>query len=183
MTINIKPIHYFLLAAVFFATGMLYYAFTNNILIINSPSHQETTNYYQSAITKKKSLLYFWQNDKWQSEEVDLLSSSDGAQTLHHLINSWLSLITDEGLQSKQVNLQSVALSPQQEAFISFDRNPFDKNLAAIEKLYWIEGLLKTIKENDIKIQSIHFLAHHKPLNDYHLDFANPWPLEGFIDN
>jgi hypothetical protein len=45
-----------------------------------------------------------------------------------------------------------------------------------------IEGLLKTLRENDIKIQRIHFLLHHQPLVDYHLDFSHPWPLEGFLN-
>jgi hypothetical protein len=182
-TLNVQPKYYAILALVFFFVGIFYYAFVSNILIFNSPFHHEKSHQYQATITKKKALLYFWYNDKWQNEEIEILCSTDIAQTLQHLINSWLSLIAEETEQEKQVTLQSVALSDYDEAFISFDRNPFDKNSAAIDKLYWVEGLLKTIKENDIKIQTIQFLVHHKALTDYHLDFSNPWPIEGFISS
>ncbi len=183
ISLNLKPIHYYMLAGIFFFIGVLYYAFAHNLVIIRSPfNHEVFEGTHQTTISKKKVTLYFWHNEKWQSEEIDLLWSTDIAQTLQHLISSWLSLIAEEQLQEKQVSLQSIALSAhQQEAYISFDRNPFDKTVAAFDKLVWIEGLLKTIRENNIKLQAVQFLAHHKPLNDYHLDFANPWPLEGFL--
>jgi hypothetical protein len=82
----------------------------------------------------------------------------------------------------KKVSLQSVVPSPSGvEAYISFDRNPFTKNQSTYEKFMWIEGLLKTVRENGIQLQSIYFLVHHQPLTDFHLDFSNAWPISGFI--
>jgi hypothetical protein len=31
-------------------------------------------------------------------------------------------------------------------------------------------------------IKKVCFLSHHQPLQDPHLDFTNPWPIDGFLD-
>ena len=36
-------------------------------------------------------------------------------------------------------------------------------------------------KERTGKITKINFLVYHKPMQDPHLDFSNPWPLQGFL--
>ena len=45
----------------------------------------------------------------------------------------------------------------------------------------WIEGLLKTVRENNIHVQSLYFLVRNKPLHDAHLEFCHPWPLAGYL--
>jgi hypothetical protein len=83
---------------------------------------------------------------------------------------------------TKTVSLQSAMLSPaQHELYISFTRNPLEKEKSIQEKWLFIEGLLKTIRENGLMLQAIHFLVQHQPLNDPHLDFSKPWPLQGFL--
>ncbi|HZW61067.1 MAG TPA: hypothetical protein VFF04_02480, partial [Candidatus Babeliales bacterium] len=98
-------------------------------------------------------------------------------------INSWLSLLDEEHIMDSKVMLQTAILSQSgQEAFLSFDRNPLPAECATFETWMWVEGLLKTIRENDIQLQSIRFLVHHEPLIDEHLDFSNSWPAQGFLD-
>jgi hypothetical protein len=63
---------------------------------------------------------------------------------------------------------------------LSFDRSPFPTEWTTYEQWMWIESLLKTVRDNDIRIQRIRFLVHHQELIDYHLDFSNPWPIIGF---
>ena len=43
-----------------------------------------------------------------------------------------------------------------------------------------IEGILKTIRENNNAIQTVRFLVHHQPLRDTQLDFSFSWPVQGF---
>ena len=164
--------------------GALSFAYVNNILIIRSPfSYQRSykTDTTPISISKKRVTLFFWHNDTWNKEEIDLIWSTDTAKTVHYLINSWLTLLEEEDIQEKRVALQSVAIHDQK-AYISFDRNPLDKTKAVFDKWLWIEGLLKTIRENNIDLQAVQLLVHHKLLNDFHLDFSNPWPITGFFE-
>jgi len=131
--------------------------------------------------TKKKVKLLFWHNKKWQSESIEILQTDHETEIIQQLINNWLNLLDDEGIMQKKVTIQSVLLSPKKQLYVSFDRNPFDAKQSAQEKLIWIEGLLKTIRENGVSFQNIHFLVHHQTLQDYHLDFSNSWPMSGFL--
>ena len=52
-----------------------------------------------------------------------------------------------------------------------------------IQKWHLIESLLKTIKESELGIKFINLLVNNKPLEDTHLSFIQPWPIEGFKAN
>ena len=51
------------------------------------------------------------------------------------------------------------------------------------KKWMMIEGVLKTLRENNITVKDVHFLVQHQPLSDPHLDFSVAWPLHGFINS
>jgi hypothetical protein len=87
----------------------------------------------------------------------------------------------DEKTVQRTVNIESVVDDGGGTVYISFDRNPFDKQASTYTKLMWIEGLLKTIRDNESTVQQIYFLVHHQPLIDYHLDFSTAWPIVGFL--
>lgn len=163
--------------------GALLFAFSQGWIIIQSPSSTKTVPTTSGAITKKKVTLYYWHHNSWKRESVDLLWADSAAQTLEYLANAWLTLLDEENIMPKKIIVQSVLMTQSGHAYISFDRYPFEKEHATThDKLLWIEGLLKTIRENGINIQSVQFLVNHQPLNDPHLDFSNPWPLRGFLE-
>jgi hypothetical protein len=178
-----KKISYHILLS-FFAIilGFLIYAFQQHWIIINLPT--STPEYYQKVakpITKKKNInFYFWHLDKWHQEKIELVLPEDPASFLPLIISSWLNLLDEDGITHKKITLQSALIDPAGNAYLSFDRSPFSKNKTTADKLHWIEGLLKTLRENDVKLQGIQLLIHHQPINDYHLDFSKPWPLQGF---
>lgn len=163
--------------------GILFFAFLQNWIIIRLPT-TATHKQHAPTITKKTVQLIFWHNNKWNTEKTDLIWSEKKDHNLYYLINSWLSLLDEEEIMTKKVSLQTALLvSSGQEAYLSFDRNPLDKERSTFDKWMWIEGLLKTIRENNITIQKVRLLVHHQPLHDNHLDFSKPWPLIGFIKN
>lgn len=169
-------------------SGMLFYALYNEIIIIRFPW---TTNVYTRSdleIQKKIYTLVFWHNNSWKTEHKPLISSENKTQTLTYLISSWLSMLEEEHVFAhrgyRKVSLQSVMLDPAgHEAFLSFDRSPFLKESSTSQKLLWIEGLLRTIRENNVSLSSVRLLAHHQPLHDQHLDFDRAWPISGFLLN
>ncbi len=178
----IKYHYYALFSLLFFGVGMIFFALRYEFLVLRHPLN---TTDYQPAVqhsVKKTVNLIFWHNGTFKTETRELLWSENKETNLNYLISNWLDVLDEEQAIHKKVTLQTALLAPSgHEAYISFDRNPLPKQCAAFEKLMWLEGLLKTLRENDMQLQGIYFLVHHQPLNDPHLDFSNPWPLSGFI--
>lgn len=165
--------------------SMAYFAYNNQWIIINFPKKSVVVDEQKNLVqvTKKPISRIYWNNDAWHAEEAELLWSENTNETASHLITSWLALLDEEKVMEKKVSLQTVLISPSgADAYISFDRNPFTKNQSTHAKLMWVEGLLKTVRDNGIKIQNIYLLVHHQPLSDFHLDFSNPWPITGFLE-
>lgn len=59
--------------------------------------------------------------------------------------------------------------------YVSFDQTPFGTQQSTHEKLMFIEGLKRTLRDNGIKLQGIYFLVNHAEMQDEHLDFSNAW--------
>lgn len=164
--------------------SVAYFLYNQQLIIIKSPFGKtyEKHAIEQVIAQKKKIKHFFWHHDAWRQEIAEILWSDQKVQALCALITSWLTIVEEEKINTKKISLQSIALSTtQQEVFCSFDRNPFNKQQSTYEKLMWIEGLLKTIRESGIKVQHIRFLVHHQPMHDAHLDFSNAWPVSGFL--
>jgi len=179
-----KHIYFAILALITFFSGMLFFSIYNEWIVFSCPSYKvEVERQIRSMkIAKKDVWLMYWHNKKWSKEKINLLWSDDKSQNIQYLVSSWLNLLDEEMVIKKRVSLQTVALALYGNiAYLSFDRNIFSSKNSTHEKLMLIEGLLKTIRENDIKLQGIYFLVHHQIMEDYHLDFSNPWPLYGFL--
>ena len=157
------------------------FAFHYEWIIIRIPQSIDARQNQQMK-TKQKVQLSYWHDQRWHTEAEELIWSNDTVENLHSIITSWLTTIDAEQLVPKKVTLQTATIAPNnQDAYLSFDRNPLPKEWSTFSKWMLIEGLLKTIRENNIPIHHISFLVHHQPLHDTHLDFSNPWPITGFI--
>ncbi len=161
---------------------MLLLGYHQNLIIIRSPfsSSLECTN---SIILQKKQIsLYVRHDTSWHKEQKDILWAEDTVVCIDFIVRSWLAFIDEEQLMQKRVTLQSVCLSPTgQEAYLSFDKTPFSKDLSTFEKLLWVESLLKTIRENQDTLRAIYLLVNHQPINDVHIDCSHAIPIQGFI--
>ena len=147
-----KAHQYLIISVACVALGLIFCAYYYEWLIVRIPTIN-TEQFHPSPhqICKKKVMFYYWHHEAWHHEETELIWSDDLAKTIELLLNTWLSLLDEEGVVEKRITVQSVALCPrQQEAYLSFDRY-------------------------------VRFLVHHEPLQDYHLDFSNPWPISGFL--
>ena len=164
-----------------FVTGFLFLALQRQWIIFRLP-FQAHEQHARADVQKRGVRLFYWLHDKWNSESTEVIWSANKAHTIKHLVDSWLTLMDEEQLMDKKVSLQSAILSfNEQEVFLSFDRNPFTKESPTFEKWMWVEGLLKTLRDNDIKIQTVRFLVHHQDMHDADLDFSNAWPVIGFL--
>ncbi len=164
--------------------GILICAFMNEWIIIKFPSYKTDCATYKKTtdVARNHVTLAVWNHNTWHHEKLEIIWSEDMAQNTYYTINSWLNLLDEEQITAKKTSLQTAMLNPSgQELFLSFDRNPFTQKSSTFEKWMWVEGLLKTLRENKITVQSVRFLVHHQPLDDDHLDFSTSWPLAGFI--
>ncbi len=171
----------FFISCITLCMGILLYAFQHQWIIFRGANVLIHTKQPQIK-TKKICTLYYWHNNRWHTESQELIWSSHVHENLVTLISSWLSLLDTEQLLPKKVMLQSATLTPhQQDAYLSFDRNLLPKEWSIHRKLMLIEGLLKTIRSNNIALHGVHMLVHHQPLIDTHLDFLDAWPIRGFL--
>ncbi|BDC34161.1 hypothetical protein Noda2021_01190 [Candidatus Dependentiae bacterium Noda2021] len=166
------------------ALGILFFFCYNQYIIFNFSKGFAKENKHLQLLKKKTSLatLHYWINNKWHKENSTVLVSEDAADMSKQLISQLLDIFDQEKIIDKQITLQHVISMGVGHLLVSFDRNPLSKNKNSYEKLMLIESILKTIRENNIKISDITFCAHYKPLNDAELDFSNPWPIYGFTD-
>lgn len=167
--------------------GIFIFAYFNEFIIIRYPLYttQEATTEHPVLNRKKELTLYYWNHEKWNKETIELMWSDNLESSLLHLLNSWLTHLYEEHVIHKKVTIQTTLLSPNNgELYISFDRNPLNKEESTYTQLLFIEGLLKTIYKNctDIK-SSVIFLVNHQPFHDIHIDFSHPWPITGFLSN
>ncbi len=169
----------FSLSIISLGVGILLLAVHNEWIVI-SITHQRKTEYSQ-PIDKKNISLHFWHNNNWVIEHETVLWNSEPSHNIQSVVASWLSIMDTEQYASKKVSLESVILAPNNHLYISFDRHPFSKESSTIDKLMWLEGLLTTLKNAHLGLQSVHFLVHHKPLLDSHIDCTRPWPIDGFL--
>ncbi len=170
-----------------FFSGILFYGFYNNIIIIRLPEKLKLNN-IQKPNQKKLTNFFIWQNNKWHTEDAEIIWSDSLSETINNILVNWLIINyefnKDFEKNFKQVSIQTVMLdSDKKYAYINFDKNPINKHWPIYKKIKFIESILKTLHENKIKIQGLYFLVNHKFLEDSHLDFSHAWPITGYTEN
>lgn len=168
-----------------FGAGILWFALTQEWLIFNLPFGRgtSTTQISSPVTTRKRVALYLPKAGTLQREEREILWGDDTGVNGAYLVAAWLSMLEDEQLLAKKSSLQSVVSAHNgQELIVSFDRAPVNKNGSSAEKLFLIEGLLKSIRTALKTVTTVRLLVDHKSIQDPNLDFSRPWPVGGFLD-
>lgn len=190
---------YLKLSLVAFSLGVFFLALQKEWIILRSPwaPHDNLALVQHSlAGTKQNLVIHYWANQRWNSELIDTINSSNSTKNLKQLVTSWLSLLSEEKILCQKPALQSVLIDQKtKNLYLSFDRALFTGSESTKEKLLIIESLLKTIREhqitqpvnkfasaNQIPIETITFLVLHQPMPDSHLDFTISWPISGFLE-
>ena len=173
---------YVVLACISLGIGVVFYAYLQEWIVICWPGARTSSVSMIHPGSKKKVTFSYWHNGTWRQEMQEVIISTHKSELLHAIMNGWLVVTEEEGISDKKVSLQTVLLSSNDTyAYFSFDRNPLPSECSTFYIWMWVEGVLKTLRENGIHLQGVYFLVQHQPLQDEHLDFSNPWPLTGFI--
>lgn len=182
-----RPLHshllrYLLISFATLGIGMLFYGLYNKLIIIQLPTHRKSPALEQRNAQAKPLRLWYWNGEQFAKEDKELIYTGNVQDTLADLVSRWLSLLEEEHTLSKKVTVQSVLLDLHNTtAFISFTRNPLKKELSTHDKIMFFEALLKTLRESDIQLKKVQFLANHKPIQDLHLDFDRAWSITGYV--
>jgi hypothetical protein len=163
--------------------GIILFALQQEYILIrfSKPSIQIHNSETMSP-TKKIVYLYLWQPTGWRTEQQEILWGNDTASNARLLITAWLTVAYEEHMLATTVTVQSCALSTSgQELYISLSHNPLEKDQPMITKWMFIEGLLKTVRENKLPLQTVHVLDQYQPLKDPHISSDLPWPITGFL--
>ena len=166
-----------------FLAGLAFHAYQKEWIIIVPPyavaDHQPEVIDHDAQHRNVE--IFFFKHVQWHKEMVNIIWSSDTAQNVKTVTNNWLTLLEDEKIIEKDIQVVSAVITSSKELFLSFNKDPFNKQDATYTKLMIVQGLFKTIHENKIPVQSVRFLIHHQTLIDDHLNFAISWPISGFL--
>jgi hypothetical protein len=165
--------------------GALFFLHQESWIIISLPTRSSLTTLTPTMHAQaKKVKLYLWQKNKFKEEMCEIvINNNNKAQTIQLILNQLLNAFEEEKTIDQQISVQSVILSTSgQEAFISFDQNPLNRQASTYAKLMIIESILKTLKESALDIASVRFLLHHQPLEDHELNFNISWPVCGYLN-
>ena len=165
--------------------GSLFFLIYKDILVIKflykSNSNNTSVGFIKNFSSKKDLKFYFWKDEKFNFELKRFVWFKDKGENLKHFISDWLVLLQEESILSNPAYLHNVSINKDEDvAFLSFEQPFFESSWSIFEKWNFIEGLLKSVREANFKIREIHFLINNKVMEDYHLDFSNGWPIDGF---
>lgn len=168
-----------------FFVGVLFFALTNRWIVITIPFFHRTGFESSTQPAERKSVVFHLpRRDAVRKEARDVLYSSDPAATAGQVVKTWLNILDEEGLIEKKVSVQTaMAAHKDSVLFLSLDRSLLRDQFSTRDKLFVIESLLATLREIALPFKSVLFLVHHRPMDDMHLDFSQPWPIEGFLGN
>lgn len=166
--------------------GVIFYLLQNNLLLIHwisKPDTQTLLALQKNSSSRKKVTIFAWKKNTFTGTPTEVLWTQENDQhNLHNLVGAWLSCLQEENIVSRYVKLESIAYSPlSKEGIISFSQSPLEPGWSIFEKWHCIESLSKTIRNTNLPIVSLIFLINNQTMEDDHLDFSSPWPIDGFI--
>lgn len=178
----IKSSLYYWLAAIFFVAGLGYYSLQQGWLIIQLPLFNTRTHTNQQSSARSQSVtLYMWNNTQWKKEKTELILPTEPAAGAQIIIQALLAWLVEEKIVQKKVLVEHTLLtSSQQELLVCLDKTFLSKAMSIHLKVMIVESMVKTLRENGVKIPFVRFLVDHQPMQDAHIDFAHGWPLEGY---
>lgn len=178
-------LRFILIPIIFFSLGFFGFLLHKKILIIEFawPNSLQQSSFLPQEQQKKVTLFYV-QDKQFESEEVTIMWQLSNVCANSKLLgNNWLGLLFDERVISEPCSVQEVLVNELgTELYISFDRNFLKKAWSIDKKWRVIESLLKTVRQALGQVQAIYFLVNFEGMQDAHLDFTQPWPIEGFCE-
>lgn len=175
-------LQYILISFIFFIFGIIFFAYQESLIIINIPQTSIWKNLQKPQSVQVDVQLFAFKNNSWIKETKQIIKSNDLGQTVQNLINAYFLLLEEEHILKQSIIIESCVLSPSKNTlFISLNHNPFNPQATTFECMMIIEGIMKTIRENKITVQSIQFLIHHKPWSDHRINMDILWPISGYI--
>lgn len=177
---KITPKNYSLLLIALAAIGLIWFLIRHDVIVILPRTRPLTTK--RGETIKKIVPVYLFRQGAPYNEQVEVVWPEAVEDQVYMLVQAWTKLLESEGVCEQKVTLQDVTATQNKDTFfISFDRPPFNPDSSTQEKWQLLESLLTTIRTSIKSAQaSVHFLVHHQPLVDAHLDCTYSWPIEGF---
>lgn len=164
------------------AAAFLVYALNNQWIMITFPMRVMHEHVSTEAALTKKCVLWYWHADQWCHEEVELLWHEELSARVHILLSRWLTVLQEEQVWPEYTALQTVITAQTQgHLYCSFERSPFNAQMSMHDKLFWLEGLLKTVRLNENKVRAVQVLVQHQPIIDAHIALNCWWPIEGYM--
>lgn len=177
---------YVFFAILLFCFGVILFFVKRSWLIVYwvptySRSENASIQLRQKISPRKIITRWYWRDEQLRSEQTSFVLRTNTAENLRLVLGTWISLLYEERILERMVEVESVALEPLETlAYLSFDQHFLKREWSIRKKWQILDGLCRTIADSNFGIQNIVFLVGHQPMLDDHLDFSRPWPIDGF---
>jgi len=166
--------------------GILFFFFQQDLLVVHFDwigSNRAIKSEKSGQFCKRQASITYWKDNTWKDHGESILWKNDDiSESLKNLANAWIAHVQEEKLIDSAVWIRHVALSITNQVIISFNRSLLQEEWSIKQKMYFIEGLLKTIGRAAPSIQEVLFLVDEHYLLDDRLDFSIPWRVDGFLE-
>lgn len=178
---GIKQFLYLSLAT--FVIGILLFAWRNEWIIIHVPALFHPAGEKGIAVNKQAIKVSYYKQENWHTENAETIwEHGADAKNSARVAGAYFTLLYEEALTEQKIDIEAAATDQKDTTlYVSLTHNPLPTEATVKEKLMIVEGLLRTLREAVPALNKVVLLVHHQPLTDYHLDFAQPWPIEGFL--
>jgi len=172
--------HLFLVAGSLVAGTFFFYMHQHFLFVlVTRPSYSQTE---QELCSKRSIALHYWSGKTWQRETTELLWPIPEELCIIQIINQLGNVLQEEKITANKATVQAASFTPTGNCLLlSFVDKFLPADASIFEKTMIVESMLRTMKENNVTAREVLFLHNHQPLQDAHLDFEHPWPLQGFI--
>lgn len=166
-----------LICACMVICGIILAAIRHELIIVRTSIEKISDEVRHVQAERKKITCFFIKGDAIKTEPVDIVYMADWIKTTQHICNAWLQVVYEEQIVSKPVTITHVATGDTHEVYLSFDRNPFEKNAPVINKIHFMRSLLYTLAQANVPFTRVFGMVNGNLLQDPHLDFSHGWPL------
>lgn len=151
-----------------FIFSFIFVAIKKEWIILNFASKKKF-HQINKTIEKKEIKIYFFKNNKFNFEDIDIIWNKEGQNSnIFQIASNWINILEEENILTQKIVLQDVFIH-KSNIYLSFDSRLFNPQWSIEKKLKIIKSLKKTLKPfyNNYKL---YFMVHYNQMPDEHLN-------------
>lgn len=126
----------------------------------------------------KKGTVFYRKDNAWFQEDISV-NSNTIQEACHKTVQKWLKILQEEDRIPLYISLETTMIdSYTKTAYFSFNKSLFFIHQSTFQKALILASLSKTLLSLKTTLQCFTILINDCLINDYHIDFTEPFNIE-----